>query len=939
MRKILSKICAIIAIGTTVISMLPFHMNAESKVDSGLNEIQDIDKTDTVTLIVELEDKSSAVLYSEGEKKSFQDFIHSDTVKEQTNELLEQQELIAEKIMQTVPTTTNACKYQYTTIMNAFSIDVAYGDVKEIEKIKGVKNTYISKVYKPLTYQEDKSIQKEQKAEVATSKKQNQGKGMIISVIDTGFDMKLSDFEGKITNPSMTKGLLKKLKEKSYLNASDLSYYNSRFPVVYDYGDDDVDVLPTGTLAQNAGFHGTAVSSVVVNNVPQIQIFAMKVYDDCYGDCKQTAVLAALEDSAVLGADVINLSLGSVAGFSDFSNELEMNVYKNLKRLGIEISAAAGNYESSYSANSFGGLGLSSNPDNATIGEPATFEECTAVACSSDNGMEPASSWGANPNLSLKPEISAPGSNLYVPISDSQYTYLSGTSLAAPIISAYYAEIKSYINNEKCFQGMSEYNKGLLATQILMSTSQCVYNANGVPCSPRRQGSGVADIQKALQAKVYLYNTNVPYAKPKLNMYDDYKKTGKFEQEFHIKNVSNHAMTYELKNISLAPDVEERYNVKKFVGEEKDVSKQVKYTITVNGNKQNGYKIKVPAKSDVKVGVTFLLSNQLKKYYDKNMDNGGFFEGYLLLNAEEEKDNLSIPYLGFYGDWTKAPLFDTGWSHDGNIFSLCSNQLRTEYEGEESILGVNPYDTTRQAYILSNVNPFYYNDVLDYKTITPDPDKIAVSPDGDGNYDSVQTIKLCLLRNAVDMTVTVTDPIEKMEQDCLIGNINKTISFDGSRNNMGTFDIEQYLLEDLITNGENNSVIYVTFKGNLDYSRHESNNQNDSITFPFTIDKETPIILDAKEKTENGKTFLTVRVRDNQYVAKIDLKVKNVETEEYTLFAQELLDEEEKNVVSEVKFDITELVKSGTSFSDVTIGGYDYACNGKEYPLNQFLNN
>ena len=65
--------------------------------------------------------------------------------------------------------------------------------------------------------------------------------------------------------------------------------------------------------------------------------------------------------------------------------------------------------------------------------------------------MSDFSSWGVPGNLSLKPEITAPGGSIYSVDGETAggtaYTLMSGTSMAAPQIAGITAVVKQYIRD------------------------------------------------------------------------------------------------------------------------------------------------------------------------------------------------------------------------------------------------------------------------------------------------------------------------------------------------------------------------------------------------------------------------------------------------------------------------------------------------------------
>ena len=84
--------------------------------------------------------------------------------------------------------------------------------------------------------------------------------------------------------------------------------------------------------------------------------------------------------------DVINMSLGSSAGFADEkSNSFLNGIYERIRNAGISLVVAASN---DYSSGFGGGNGtnLASNPDSSTVGAPSTYPAALSVA--SINGQK-----------------------------------------------------------------------------------------------------------------------------------------------------------------------------------------------------------------------------------------------------------------------------------------------------------------------------------------------------------------------------------------------------------------------------------------------------------------------------------------------------------------------------------------------------------------------
>lgn len=124
------------------------------------------------------------------------------------------------------------------------------------------------------------------------------------------------------------------------------------------------------------------------------------------------------------------------------------------------------------------------------------------------------SSWGVTAEGRIKPDISAPGVNVYSAVHGNQYDYKTGTSMSTPMVSGLVAMLhKAY--KEK-FPELSAQELSQLVRAVLMSSARTLYSAeNKAYISPRQQGAGEVDGQKALAASYYLTDQK---QNPKINL-------------------------------------------------------------------------------------------------------------------------------------------------------------------------------------------------------------------------------------------------------------------------------------------------------------------------------------------------------------------------------------------------------------------------------------
>ena len=120
--------------------------------------------------------------------------------------------------------------------------------------------------------------------------------------------------------------------------------------------------------------------------------------------------------------------------------------------------------------------------------------------------MSDFSSWGATGDLTMKPEITAPGGNIYsvngVDPSGKAYEQMSGTSMSSPHAAGLVALASEYIADKGLVEktGLSQR---VLTQSLMMSTADIILE-NELPYSVRNQGAGLASIENMLLADSYI---------------------------------------------------------------------------------------------------------------------------------------------------------------------------------------------------------------------------------------------------------------------------------------------------------------------------------------------------------------------------------------------------------------------------------------------------
>ncbi len=288
------------------------------------------------------------------------------------------------------------------------------------------------------------------------------------------------------------------------------------------------------------------------------------------------------------------------------------------------------------------------------------FNTGKMILASPTTKMSDFSSWGYTEELALKPDISAFGGNIVSSLPYNQYGSASGTSMASPQITGITALLKEYLiaNKEKYgIQNNSDYTD--IIPNLLMSTAVPIYSSNGIEiASPRVQGSGLVNIEKAMNTPAYLYTeSEKDNYRPKLSLGDNLEsKFGTIDFSistfnFHIKNISDAPQTY-----TLSADI----FVDNFSEDDDQLAwntKRADATMKFKSGLSEISEITVGAGEDVVINLDMNLTAEQRQYIKETFKNGTFVEGYVHLESESAP-NLVLPFMGYYGEWSSSEIFE-----------------------------------------------------------------------------------------------------------------------------------------------------------------------------------------------------------------------------------------------------------------------------------------
>lgn len=305
--------------------------------------------------------------------------------------------------------------------------------------------------------------------------------------------------------------------------------------------------------------------------------------------------------------------------------------------------------------------------DKSTF-DNATTEKCQLFVNVIENNPEARtisdfSSDGVKADLTFKPDITAPGSNIFGAVyanGPHSYDYYSGTSMSAPNSAGAYALALSEHLDDPSW-------RATLNSRLMSSASPMKDRFGTNYEGPRKQGAGMINISNALNSDVIFDGSNdvdnlMNKAKLELKNNDDIK-VGKLNFSFVSINNASAAKSYKATTYVYTPAVVNNLNadsVGELLANATNLMANydqllVKYeeNITINPGKNL-------------VNINHELDADKKAYLNSTFENGVNLEGFIVFTAEGEPE-LSVPFLGFYGDYaSQAPVEPFKFERDEN---------------------------------------------------------------------------------------------------------------------------------------------------------------------------------------------------------------------------------------------------------------------------------
>lgn len=499
--------------------------------------------------------------------------------------------------------------------------------------------------------------------------------------------------------------------------------------------------------------------------------------------------------------------------------------------------------------------------------------------------MSDFSSWGVTPDLKLKPEITAPGGDIYSTLPGDLYGSMSGTSMASPHMAGAAAVMGQYITEEPDGTKLTLSQRTALSNQLLMSTAVPVKNESGLPYSPRKQGAGLVHLARATKAKAYLSSAEGGLPKAELGDSAD----GSFSFSFQANNLSKSEIQYEV-GVTVLTEATVKENGKTYLAQSPRQLGADEVTVTAPST------VTLRANGTEAVNVSLALTEKGKAALDADFPNGIYLEGFVTLTPVNDGDTISLglPFLGFYGDWSAAPIFDASVYDTDESPAVYRTMLGLfGADGSGHYLGHNLYATDNDRF---------------------DKNYIAMS-NKTSNYHV--TAAMAMLRNADTLTFTVTDESDIKVYEEELKNQSKTY-YSSSQQSYHTpmaptgftgYKKSKYTATKALPEGTYTYTVTA-----------ELNGKTEKETFPLTIDNQAPQVVKSEVVIQNGKRLWKVTVTDNHYVQAVCATLGST-----PLTGWYAPNETVEGAESVVTFDLSDPALSG--LTQAKIGLVDYADN------------
>ncbi|OLN97165.1 Subtilisin DY [Colletotrichum chlorophyti] len=388
--------------------------------------------------------------------------------------------------------------------------------------------------------------------------------------------------------------------------------------------------------------HGTHVAGIIAGKTdnfsgvaPEASLYAYKVMTQMGSTDSATLIesfLAAYND----GVDIITASIGGSNGWAE---EAWAVVASRIVEQGVVVTISAAN------AGAQGPFYGSSGSSGKNVLAVASADAITVDIVRASSFT----SWGLLNDLSVKPDITAPGGDIYSTYLDNGWTTMSGTSMSCPYVAGVAALYISALGGRQVHgkDFALKLSKQIVASAKPLAFSDFTYTSLDAPVP--QVGNGLIDAVKLLDS-----NTTLDFKPIALN---DTRYFNRYH-DITVKNSGSEDVTYKL-------SARDAYGVETLLLNETSGDKQVRLYYQLNPEKL-AVEVSLPRDFTLKPGESKTVSVNFKNPETLGWNAAALplYSGKIIVSGDNGEE-LSVPYAGVAADLRKelTPLFRNGYPY------------------------------------------------------------------------------------------------------------------------------------------------------------------------------------------------------------------------------------------------------------------------------------
>ncbi|EGC04205.1 S8 family serine peptidase [Ruminococcus albus] len=448
-----------------------------------------------------------------------------------------------------------------------------------------------------------------------------------------------------------------------------------------------------------------------------------------------------------------------------------------------------------------------------------------------ETGLCEFTSSGIPENFEIKPEIAGYGALTSASNrANDAYEYMQGTSMSSPYVAGCAALTSCWLDKNGI--SLSGAEKIQMMKNVMMNSATPL-KIEDVYQSPRKQGAGMVNMANLEDTKVILTGSD-----GKACISQGEIDGNSFSFDVTMKNISDDTVFFTNASAEFTTDkIDEEDGIHIGYAPEKVIT-----TADMPDDM-----LAIEAGEERKFTITVDIDEEYAAAKDEVFKNGWFVDGYVSLSGSVQCCDISIPIVGFRGDWYSLPMVSCELNADpsnGKHSYMFSDILGTPVPSCISLA-----ELIRAQLML---NEDYSENTDEVLSACTDACRDAAryeycySPNWDGMADDMN-YRYGVLRDA---QVSYIDVIDK--DGNVVVHTPDSIIANASNNDIG------YIVEVPIDDGE------YTAKYETKLCTENAGERKQSYEFGFCVDSTDPKISDVKLTEKNGRKILSFKASDER---------------------------------------------------------------------------